>query len=114
MATTRTSTAKSRTNGSNSPGSEDFEKQFEQLRSDISTLSDTIQQMGAGKVHEAQRKATETGHDLTDAYEGALESVRGEFQHLEKDVTDKVRANPLQALGIAAGIGFLAAILSRR
>lgn len=114
MATTRTSATKSSANGSNVPNSEDLEKQFEQLRSDIAGLSDTIQQMGAGRVHDAQRKAADTGHDLNDAYEGALETVRGEFKHLEKDVTDRVRSNPLQALGIAAGIGFLAALLSRR
>lgn len=114
MSTARTSTAKSRSNGSEIPSTEDFEKQFEQLRHDIATLSETVQRLGTGTVHEAQRKAVDAGHDLTEATEGALKNLQNEFAHLEKDMTDRVRANPLQALGIAAGIGFLAAVLTRK
>lgn len=114
MATTRASADKSRENGADVPSAEEIEKRFEQLRSDIAALTDSVQRMGAGKMHEAQNKAADAGHDLTEAYEGALDNIRGEFHHLEKDVTNTVRANPLQAVGIAAGIGFLLAMLTRK
>ncbi len=114
MATTRTAATKSRGNGSDVPSTEDVEKQFEQLRNDIAALTDTVQRMGVGKVHEAQHAATEAGHDLTEAYEGALKNLQAEFDALEGNVTRQVRSNPLQALGIAAGVGILLAVLTRK
>lgn len=113
MATTRTA-AKSRGNGSDIPSTEDVEKQFEQLRSDIASLTDTVQRMGVGKVNEAQHAAKDAGQDLTEAYEGALHSLQAEFDTLESNVTRQVRSNPLQALGLAAGVGFLLAVLTRK
>ena len=40
--------------------------------------------------------------------------MRTEYEAIEKNLTGKVKSNPLQALGIAMGVGFLAALLTRR
>jgi ElaB/YqjD/DUF883 family membrane-anchored ribosome-binding protein len=56
--------------------------------------------------------------DLTSSAQEKISSAVDEVQTLAQDQYDKltasIRRNPLQAAGIAAGIGFLLALLARR
>lgn len=107
------SSAKSGQNGTATPSQKDVDDQIAQLRADISSLTDTVQRMGTGKVHDVQRKAADVTHDAAEVYGDALSSLRGEVEDLESKVTSRVRSNPLQAIGIAAGIGFVIAMITR-
>lgn len=84
----------------------DIEAELTRLRDDISTLTKTVSDFGNGKVQSATNSVSKTSQE-------ALEAVRDEVSSLESDFKKRVRSNPLQAIGIAAGIGFLAAMMTR-
>jgi ElaB/YqjD/DUF883 family membrane-anchored ribosome-binding protein len=52
--------------------------------------------------------------DAVSASLRALDSARTEALSLEEGFEQRVRDNPLKAIGIAAGIGFLFALMTRR
>ena len=113
MATSAT-TAKSTTNGRTKVDSETIEDQVNQLRDDIQALARTISTMASGQVERMQAKAGEAKHDAEAASEQALDAIRTHYKDAEASVSTQVREKPLQALGIAAGIGFLFALLAKR
>ena len=60
----------------------------------------------------------DTIDDLTEAAQERISAAAAQAQTLAQDQYDKLAAaigrNPLQAAGIAAGIGFVLALLARR
>lgn len=81
----------------------DVEEQFEKLRRDIAALTRTLGEFGSRKVDEAADRTAALAADARNR----LKSVEGDFE-------DRIRANPLAAVGIAAGVGFLVALIARR
>lgn len=92
----------------------DVEKQIEQLRKEIDDIATAIAGLTAKKASEFKGEALKAGNDALGASNEALEVVRDRLNAAGSDLGDRVREKPLQALGIAAGIGFLAALLTRR
>ena len=82
---------------------EDLARQVDTLKADIAKLTDSLGSYGRTKSrevrNEANRRATE---------------FRDEAQTRVNDLETYVRENPAQALGIAAGIGLLIGMFSRR
>ncbi|PTW62939.1 ElaB/YqjD/DUF883 family membrane-anchored ribosome-binding protein [Breoghania corrubedonensis] len=111
MATAAKSTATADTAGANA---QDIEAELARVREDIAALARSIQSYGTAKTDEVKSRASKAGNDIAAASQDALEQVRREFEGLESQLQGQVRRHPLQALGIAAGIGFLAAFLMRR
>jgi ElaB/YqjD/DUF883 family membrane-anchored ribosome-binding protein len=103
-------------NGSKSEyaGSEDIEKQLEKLSADVANLTKALASFGNGKIDEATSQAKSMAADLSERSALAAADVKGRLVSAESDLEDQIRRYPLAALGIAAGAGFLAAILSRR
>jgi ElaB/YqjD/DUF883 family membrane-anchored ribosome-binding protein len=66
--------------------------QIEAIRADLQTLSSTVARIAKGQMNRAQDKAMETAHEAEEA----------------------IRRNPLQAVAIAAGLGFLFGLFTRR
>ncbi|TIR45617.1 MAG: DUF883 family protein, partial [Mesorhizobium sp.] len=62
----------------------------------------------------ARRAAAEGVEQLRAHGEAAFESMRGSAQDLEAQLIASVREKPVTSLAIAAGVGFLFALLSRR
>lgn len=85
------------------PTTEDLARQVEDLKADISRLTESLGEFGRAKSQhyrsEAQRRA---------------EGLRDEAQGRIDEVEVYVRQNPTQALGIAAGVGLLIGLFSRR
>ena len=85
------------------PTTEDLSRQVEALKADITRLTSTMADYGKARGREfrgeAERRATE---------------LKGEAQHKVDEIEAYVRTNPAQALGIAAGVGLLIGLLSRR
>lgn len=85
------------------PTTEDLSRQVDALKADITRLTETLGDYGKAKSNhyrsEAQRRADE---------------LRNEAQGRMQDVEVYVRQNPAQALGIAAGVGLLIGLFSRR
>ena len=104
-----TSRTAKRANGAKPPAVDihDIEDQLARLRDDISGLTQMVAAYGTGTAEKA-------GADFAKNAETTLAAMRTEYEAIEKNLTGKVKSNPLQALGIAMGVGFLAALLTRR
>lgn len=81
----------------------DMQADLEALRRDIAALTQTVAAFGTGKI----RQAGETSQQYMD-------TARERFMNAEEDIEAYVRAKPLQSLAMAAGIGYVLALLSRR
>jgi len=116
MATSSTSAAQSEftrsRNGATSPS--DIEAQLQQLREDIANLAKTVAAVGNEKATEVKGKARRAASDAADASMHMVEAAREQALSYEKDLERQIRTNPIQSVAIAAGVGFLFALLTRR
>jgi ElaB/YqjD/DUF883 family membrane-anchored ribosome-binding protein len=71
---------------------EDLAKQIDAIRGDLQNLTSTVSRIAGKQLNRAQDKAMETASEAEDA----------------------IRRNPLQAVAIAAGLGLLLGVLTRR
>jgi len=92
----------------------DIQLQLEILRKDVAALTESIAAFGNMKVQTASDLATKLGADVVDASTEALYAARNGIVSAERDLETQIRNKPLQSVGIAAGVGFLAALLMRR
>ncbi|MGH6865649.1 MAG: hypothetical protein ACREDO_05675 [Methyloceanibacter sp.] len=71
---------------------EDLAKQIDAIRADMQSLTSTVSRMANKQINRAQDKAMETAYEAEEA----------------------IRRNPLQAVAIAVGLGFLFGVFTRR
>jgi ElaB/YqjD/DUF883 family membrane-anchored ribosome-binding protein len=89
----RTSAAKRPSaTGAASRDPDDFADQIDAIRADIQNLSSTVGRIANRQLGRAQDKAIETAQEAEDA----------------------IRRNPLSAVAIAVGLGFLFGVFTRR
>lgn len=91
-----------------------LEEQLGRIKADISELASTLAAMGSRRLGGARGEADHRMRELTRAGEEAIDDLRRQVRTIERDLSDKVQEKPLQTLGIAAGIGFLLALVLRR
>lgn len=94
--------------------SKDIEAQLQQLRDDIATLARSVASAGNDKASEYRGKVRRATSDAADASLQMVEAAREQALSLEKDLERQIRTNPIQAVAIAAGVGFLLALMARR
>lgn len=111
MSTSTSSSTKS--NGGHAASPEDLHQEIEQLRNDIAALAGTVSEMGNAAVDRAKKKASQVPHDLGRVYEKTLASAEKEATEIEQRLLQQVREHPIQSIGLAAAIGYVAAMLSR-
>lgn len=75
-----------------STGTEDLAKQIDAIRADMQNLTSTVSKIANKQMNRAQDKAMETAEEAQEA----------------------IKRNPLQAVAIAAGLGFLFGVFTRR
>ena len=75
-----------------SPAKDELADEIEAIRADIQNLTSTVGRIANDQLNRAQA--------------GAMDSA--------KEAEDAIRRNPLQAVAIAIGVGFLFGILTRR
>jgi ElaB/YqjD/DUF883 family membrane-anchored ribosome-binding protein len=85
----RTGAAKRSTTGRNT---EELAEQIDAIRADIQNLSSTVGRIANKQLVRAQDKAMDTAHEAEEA----------------------IRRNPLSAVAIAVGLGFLFGVFTRR
>lgn len=83
--------------------SEDIQADLEALRRDIAALTQTMASFGTSKI----RQAGETSQQYVD-------SAREGIANVEEDLEAYVHVRPFQSLAIAAGVGYMLALLTRR
>jgi len=96
------------------PSVEDLEEQITELRREIAALTKNIAAFGSAKVDDYRAGIDRLAADAVNASLSAFSTAKDEAISLEESFEEQVRARPLQAIGIAAGVGFLAALLTRR
>ncbi|HEY4193120.1 MAG TPA: hypothetical protein VGM46_10795 [Mesorhizobium sp.] len=92
----------------------DLEADIAQLKADIEKLTRQLAATGEHGYGAARRAAAEGVENLRVQGEAALDSLRGSAQDIEAQVIASVREKPVTSLAIAAGVGFLFAMLARR
>jgi len=95
-------------------GTADLEADIRQLRSDIEKLAKQFAATGQHGYGTARRAASEGVEQLRAQGEAAMDTLRSNARDLEEQVLANVREKPVTSLAIAAGVGFLFALLSRR
>lgn len=93
---------------------DEFETQLKTLREDISRLTEHLTGAGQSTYRTARRAASDTAEQLRSQGMDALDGLRANARDLEDQVIETVREKPITALAVAAGVGFLFALLARR
>lgn len=78
--------------GANPRDADELAAQLDAMRADVQNLTSTVSRIAKGQVNRAQDKAMEAAGEAEDA----------------------IRRNPLAAVGIAVGLGFLFGVFTRR
>ncbi|PAQ07542.1 DUF883 family protein [Mesorhizobium temperatum] len=97
-----------------SRGDSDLEADIRQLKADIEKLTKQLAKTGEHGYGTARRAATEGVEQLRAQGEAAFDTLRSNAKDLEAQVVASVREKPVTSLAIAAGVGFLFALLARR
>jgi len=92
---------------SDAPSAEELEAQINILRQDFSKLIDSLGAAGEAKADDFKEKAKGKA-------QSAYATAEREARRAEHEISSFVHDRPYAALGIAAGIGFLAALFARR
>jgi ElaB/YqjD/DUF883 family membrane-anchored ribosome-binding protein len=92
----------------------DLEADIRQLKADIEKLTKQLAKTGEHGYGAARRAAAEGVEQLRAQGEAAFENVRGSAEDIEAQIIERVREKPVTSLAIAAGVGFLFALLTRR
>jgi hypothetical protein len=93
--------------------SAELQAQIIQLQNDIKGIAATLAGMAESKVSDAQRLAKAEARNLAKSGQQAVEAVEDEFEQIEQQIKDSIRARPLTAVIGAAAVGYLLAALSR-
>jgi ElaB/YqjD/DUF883 family membrane-anchored ribosome-binding protein len=78
--------------GAGARDAEDLANQIDAIRADLQNLTSTVGHIASKQVNRAQDKAKETAYEAEEA----------------------IRRNPLSAIAIAVGLGFLFGVFTRR
>lgn len=92
----------------------DLEADIRQLRADMAKLTEQLATTGEHSYSTARRAAKEGVEQLRAQGEAAMETLRDNARDVEEQVLATVREKPITSLAVAAGIGYLMALLSRR
>ncbi|MBZ9695597.1 MULTISPECIES: YqjD family protein [unclassified Mesorhizobium] len=92
----------------------DLEADIRQLKADIDKLTKQLAKTGEHGYGTARRAAAEGVEQLRAQGEAAFDSLRGNARDIEAQMVASVREKPMTSLAIAAGVGFLFALLTRR
>ncbi|MBZ9703928.1 MULTISPECIES: DUF883 family protein [unclassified Mesorhizobium] len=92
----------------------DLEADIRQLKTDIDKLTKQLAKTGEHGYGTARRAAAEGVEHLRAQGEAAFDSLRSNTRDIEAQIAASVREKPVTSLAIAAGVGFLFALLARR
>lgn len=89
------------------PTRAEIEAGVARVKEDLARLGGMMQAYGRARIDGAQARAEALPHE-------ALAELRQQLVILEDELSDKVRRNPLQSLGLAALAGLIAGLALRR
>lgn len=83
-----------------------------ELRAEVSRLSNLVSDMVSSRYQRAKSQATGLAEDLSERGAELQDKVVSRATELEKQMERTVRDRPLTAVAIAAGVGYLAGLLT--
>lgn len=92
MSSTDTDTRTGAKRSTGGRDAEDLSNQIDAIRADLQNLTSTVSRIAGKQINRAQGKAMETAQEAEEA----------------------IRRNPLSAVAIAVGLGFLFGVFTRR
>lgn len=92
---------------------EELRENIAELRKDFKDLLTTVERLAVTQADGVATHLREGLHDYVERGEEALDQVRERAEHLYEDLHETVERNPLTALLIALGLGFLIGLLTR-
>lgn len=95
------------------PGLEDIYAMMEVMKSDMQQLAKTIGEVGKAEARRASEGVKDTTHHLRETGQEQVDALRAQAESYGRQVGTSVQDNPLAALGIAAGAGFILGMLMR-
>jgi len=93
--------------------SDTLEDQVAQLRTDLKSITNTLQRMGQTGASEIKANASARADELASRGQSALDYAQDEFGALEKQIKDTIREKPLTAVAGAVALGFVLAVITR-
>ncbi|TWG98066.1 ElaB/YqjD/DUF883 family membrane-anchored ribosome-binding protein [Mesorhizobium sp. J18] len=102
------------TTGTAGSSVKDLEADIQKLRDDISLLTKHLKDAGDHSLRTARKAASEGAEHLRAQGEATIEGLRDNAKDLEVQLTSTVREKPITSLALAAGVGFLLAVIMRR
>lgn len=91
-----------------------LEAEIKRLRADVAKLSEQLKDTGQHSYSAARSAASNSVDNLKVRGEAAIEDIRLQARDYEAQLSDTVREKPISSLAIAAGVGFVLALLTRR
>lgn len=113
QASTSTNRTKGR-NGASAAKKDDIGAEIEALRDEVKAVTERLGRIAGVGIDEARSKGDASAIALQETSNQLINDLTTQLNEIERKTGTAVRNNPLQALGIAAGIGFLAALVMRR
>ncbi|MCO6184678.1 YqjD family protein [Rhizobium sp. L1K21] len=108
-------TSATKNNGSNNHAQmADIEEQLAKLSEEMKALTSVVSDFGSGKVSNARAQASDIADELKTRSVSTINRASKTLSAAETDFEDQIRTNPLAAVGIAAGVGFLLAMVTKR
>ncbi len=92
----------------------ELEAEIARLRVDVAQLREQLRETGQRSYRSAQRAAASGLESVKARSEAAIEDIRGQAKDYEAQLEEAVREKPISSLAIAAGVGFVLALLTRR
>lgn len=92
----------------------EFEAQIETLREELAKVKAQLASSGERSAAAARKAASSGAEHIKAQGEAAMEDFRAGALDMEEQVADAVRRKPITSLAIAAGMGFVFALIARR
>ncbi len=93
---------------------QDMMARAEQLRAELTRLAESIGVAGGDKIEALGADAVKRYETLRASSEDMISDLSDHLSHYERQVSEQIREKPLQSLGVAVAVGFLASLLLRR
>jgi ElaB/YqjD/DUF883 family membrane-anchored ribosome-binding protein len=89
-------------------------EQIDQLRKDVLAITETLKSLGQAKAEDVKGNVKAKAAELTAAGRSKAEDLSRSAADLEADFVGYVREKPVQSLAIAAALGLVLGLISRR
>lgn len=98
---------------SGSSASADLEAQVSRLREDVAGVAESLKTLASDRANNARSQAFALRDDVRETGERYFRQAQDAASDLEEQVSERVRAEPIKSVLIAAAVGYVYARLFR-